>query len=203
MIVFLCSDRASYVTWRRVERGRRNCPDHRLMSERHATAATLALRLAASQAALLTLTPILASVAADFDVFDGNRRAAAHDLRPHRRRHGAPVGSRRRPNRPPGAAPGGARLSRRRHRGERHRAPLRRGRGRGSDRRGRGIDLRRCGRCGRRLEPPGRTFTRARGRAARAAAGLGLRHADRGRLVKRRGAGPGSPCRSCWGSPGW
>ena len=38
------------------------------MSERHATAATLALCLAASQAALLTLTPILASVAADFDV---------------------------------------------------------------------------------------------------------------------------------------
>ena len=38
------------------------------MSERHATAATLALCLAASQAALLTLTPILASVAADFDI---------------------------------------------------------------------------------------------------------------------------------------
>ena len=38
------------------------------MSQRHATAATLALCLAASQAALLTLTPILASIAADFDV---------------------------------------------------------------------------------------------------------------------------------------
>ena len=38
------------------------------MSQRHATAATLALCLAASQAALLTLTPILASIAADFDI---------------------------------------------------------------------------------------------------------------------------------------
>ena len=24
-----------------------------------------------------------------------------------------------------------------------------------------------------------------------------------GAAVKRRGAGPGSPCRSCWRSPGW
>ena len=32
MIVFLCSDRASYVTGRRLERGRRHRPDHRLMT---------------------------------------------------------------------------------------------------------------------------------------------------------------------------
>ena len=38
------------------------------MTERHATAATLALCLAASQAALLTLTPILASIADDFGI---------------------------------------------------------------------------------------------------------------------------------------
>ena len=38
------------------------------MHERRATAATLGLCLAASQAALLILTPILTSVAADFGV---------------------------------------------------------------------------------------------------------------------------------------
>ena len=47
------------------------------MAERRATAATLALCLAASQAALLVLTPILASVAADFDI----STAAAGQLR--------------------------------------------------------------------------------------------------------------------------
>jgi DHA1 family inner membrane transport protein len=47
------------------------------MSDRRATAATLALCLAASQAALLVLTPILSSVAADFDV----STAAAGQLR--------------------------------------------------------------------------------------------------------------------------
>jgi predicted MFS family arabinose efflux permease len=47
------------------------------MSDRRATAATLALCLAASQAALLVLTPILPSIAADFDV----STAAAGQLR--------------------------------------------------------------------------------------------------------------------------
>jgi predicted MFS family arabinose efflux permease len=47
------------------------------MRDRRATAATLALCLAASQAALLVLTPILPSIAADFDV----STAAAGQLR--------------------------------------------------------------------------------------------------------------------------
>ena len=53
---------------RSLERRRRNSPDHHLMLDRRATGAALALCLAASQAALLVLTPILTSVAADFGV---------------------------------------------------------------------------------------------------------------------------------------
>ena len=90
VIVFLCSDRASYVTGRSLERRRRDGPDHRLMSRpARARAATLALCLAASQAALLVLTPHPHVGGGRLRRLDRHRRTAADDLRADGRRDGS------------------------------------------------------------------------------------------------------------------
>ena len=80
-----------------VERRRRDGPDHRLMRDGpRAVGVTLLAALAASQAALVVLNPLLPDVAARPRRLDGDRGAAPDRVGPRRRARGAPEGSWRR-----------------------------------------------------------------------------------------------------------